>query len=109
MYLCRLIRTSTRSCAAAGAFYCSPSSPEDARPAIKAGDVLRKTRRFSAADVAEFAAVTGDRNPAHLDPDFACRVAGFDGGSVVHGMLVASLFPSVIASNFVNFLLHRCT
>ncbi|XP_020572359.1 uncharacterized protein LOC110019122 [Phalaenopsis equestris] len=25
---------------------------------------------------------------------------GFDGGCIVHGMLVASLFPSVISSNF---------
>ncbi|XP_039138225.1 (R)-specific enoyl-CoA hydratase [Dioscorea cayenensis subsp. rotundata] len=64
------------------------------------GDVLKEMRRFSEADVARFAEVSGDRNPVHFDPDFALSAAGFSGGRIVHGMLVASLFPSIIASHF---------
>jgi acyl dehydratase len=52
-------------------------------------------------DVARYAEVTGDYNPVHLNSEFATNVAGFDRGRVVHGMLIASLFPSIIASNFV--------
>nr|XP_010933089.1 uncharacterized protein LOC105053571 [Elaeis guineensis] len=83
-------------------FRCSSSSsttPEATR-LLKVGDVLRESRRFSESDVAQYSEVTGDRNPVHLDADFARRIAGFDGGRVVHGMLVASLFPSVIATHF---------
>ncbi|KAJ0970314.1 hypothetical protein J5N97_023191 [Dioscorea zingiberensis] len=64
------------------------------------GDVLKEARRFSDADVARFAEVSGYRNPVHFDADFARSAAGFAGGRVVHGMLVASLFPSIIASHF---------
>ena len=42
------------------------------------------TTRFSAADQRTFAALSGDRNPLHLDPVAARRVAA--GEPVVHGM-----------------------
>ncbi|XP_020084682.1 uncharacterized protein LOC109707652 isoform X2 [Ananas comosus] len=81
----------------------SSSSVASDAPArvLGVGGVLRgEPRRFSGADVAAYAAVSGDRNPLHLDAEFARGVAGFERGSVVHGMLVASLFPSLIASHF---------
>nr|CAD1843848.1 unnamed protein product [Ananas comosus var. bracteatus] len=84
----------------------SSSSVASDAPArvLGVGGVLRgEPRRFSGADVAAYAAVSGDRNPLHLDAEFARGVAGFERGSVVHGMLVASLFPSLIASHFVRF------
>ncbi|KAL0907607.1 hypothetical protein M5K25_022026 [Dendrobium thyrsiflorum] len=98
MHVDTLIRPFPRRCTAAA--YCFSSSLEAARSPLKVGDVLRETRRFSAGDVAVYAEVSGDRNPVHLNPDFALRIGGFERGSVVHGMLVASLFPSVISSNF---------
>lgn len=64
------------------------------------GDALRERRRFTEGDVAAYAGVSGDRNPVHLDDALAREVGGFDRGRVVHGMLVASLFPSLIASHF---------
>lgn len=79
----------------------SSSTTPEATRLLKVGDVLRQSRRFSESDVARYSEVSGDRNPVHFDADFAQRIAGFDGGRVVHGMLVASLFPSVIASHFV--------
>lgn len=83
-----LVRTATTSAA---------SSP----PAVlRVGDALRKRRRFTEADVATYAAVSGDRNPVHIDDAVARELGGFQRGRVVHGMLVASLFPSVIAARF---------
>ncbi|XP_078175005.1 hydroxyacyl-thioester dehydratase type-like protein isoform X1 [Carex rostrata] len=69
-------------------------------PLLSIGHVLHASRIFTGQDVAHYAEVTGDYNPVHLDSGFATSVAGFDKGRVVHGMLVASLFPSIIASNF---------
>lgn len=83
-----LVRTATTSAA---------SSP----PAVlRVGDALRERRRFTEADVATYAAVSGDRNPVHIDDAVARELGGFQRGRVVHGMLVASLFPSVIAARF---------
>jgi len=59
-----------------------------------------RRRRFTAAEVAAYAAVSGDRNPVHLDDAVARELGGFLRGRVVHGMLVASLFPSIIAARF---------
>uniref|UniRef100_A0A8R7P6E7 MaoC-like domain-containing protein n=1 Tax=Triticum urartu TaxID=4572 RepID=A0A8R7P6E7_TRIUA len=62
--------------------------------ALKAGDALRaRPRRFTEDDVAAYAAVSGDRNPVHLDDAFARGTGGFQRGRVVHGMLVASSSP----------------
>uniref|UniRef100_A0A452ZRL2 MaoC-like domain-containing protein n=2 Tax=Aegilops tauschii subsp. strangulata TaxID=200361 RepID=A0A452ZRL2_AEGTS len=71
--------------------------------ALKVGDALRpRRRRFTEEDVAAYAGVSGDRNPVHLDDAFARGTGGFQRGRVVHGMLVASLFPALIASHFVR-------
>ncbi|OEL26990.1 hypothetical protein BAE44_0011992 [Dichanthelium oligosanthes] len=64
---------------------------------LRVGDAVRERWRFTEADVA---AVSGDRNPVHLDDAVAREVGGFRRGRVVHGMLVASIFPSVIAAHF---------
>jgi acyl dehydratase len=70
--------------------------------ALRVGDTVRERRRFTDADVAAYAAVSGDRNPVHLDDAVARDVGGFQRGRVVHGMLVASVFPSIIAAHFVR-------
>ena len=72
---------------------------------LTVGHALRERRRFTEADVAAYAAVSGDRNPVHLDDAVARELGGFLRGRVVHGMLVASLFPSIIAARFVRPLL----
>jgi acyl dehydratase len=70
---------------------------------LNVGDALRSgRRRFTEADVAAYAAVSGDRNAVHLDDAFARGTGGFARGRVVHGMLAASLFPALIASRFVR-------
>ncbi|EOY33096.1 Thioesterase superfamily protein isoform 1 [Theobroma cacao] len=74
------------------------SSSSSASPLLKAGDVLRHRRIFSDKDVVEYSKVTHDANPLHLDSGSA-RAAGFE-DRLVHGMLVASLFPRIISSHF---------
>ncbi|KAM0920078.1 hypothetical protein ACQ4PT_007734 [Festuca glaucescens] len=77
-------------------------------PSLKVGDALRSARRrFTADDVAAYAAVSGDRNPVHLDDAFArsgSAGAALPRGCLVHGMLAASLFPALIASRFPGAL-----
>lgn len=48
----------------------------------------------------KYSNLTLDFNPLHFDSKFA-KDAGFD-HSLVPGMLVASVFPRVIASHFVS-------
>ncbi|OMO77263.1 hypothetical protein COLO4_25247 [Corchorus olitorius] len=67
-------------------------------PLLKIGDVLRHRRIFSDEDVVEYSRVSQDANPLHFDSESA-RAAGFE-DRLVHGMLVASLFPRIIASHF---------
>ncbi|WCJ41067.1 (R)-specific enoyl-CoA hydratase [Euphorbia peplus] len=65
---------------------------------LKTGDTLRQARVFSNEDVIEYSKVSYDMNPLHFDSEFA-RNAGFN-DRIVHGMLVAALFPRIIASHF---------
>ncbi|KAJ7964884.1 (R)-specific enoyl-CoA hydratase [Quillaja saponaria] len=65
---------------------------------LKPGDILRQTRTFTNEDVLEYSKVSQDSNPLHFDSESA-RSAGFE-DRLVHGMLVASLFPRVISSHF---------
>ncbi len=61
-----------------------------------AGDEIRaqKFGPFDRDALARYAAVSGDDNPLHLDPN-AARAAGL-AGPPVHGMLMLSCFESLI-------------
>ncbi|KAK4275835.1 hypothetical protein QN277_018854 [Acacia crassicarpa] len=75
-----------------------PFSSETPR-VLKPGDVLRQTRIFTDEDVLQYSKVSHDSNPLHFDSE-AARNVGFE-GRLVHGMLVASLFPHIISSHFI--------
>jgi 3-hydroxybutyryl-CoA dehydratase len=53
-------------------------------------------RTVSAADIVTFSEVTGDKNPVHLDPDFAART--IFKAPIAHGMLTASYISAVFGS-----------
>ena len=51
-------------------------------------------RAFSEDDVLTFADLVGDQNPLHTDPVYASKTSF--GKPIVHGMLVASLFSTLV-------------
>lgn len=54
--------------------------------------------RFSQEEVNRFAEVTGDKNPVHLDADYAAKT--MFKRPIMHGMLSASLFSKVFGTLF---------
>jgi 3-hydroxybutyryl-CoA dehydratase len=62
---------------------------------LAVGMTAAYTHTLTEADVRDFADLTGDHNPLHLDEEFA-RTTRFK-GRVVHGMLTASYFSTVLA------------
>ncbi|WP_247233581.1 MaoC family dehydratase [Telluribacter sp. SYSU D00476] len=57
--------------------------------------------RFTQTDVEEFARVTGDNNPLHLDAEFAATTAFKR--PIIHGMLGASVFTKVLGTQFPGY------
>lgn len=64
-------------------------------PTPKIGQQASIERAFSEQDVQDFARLSGDYNPIHVDADFA-KTTVF-GQRIVHGMLVSSLFSNLLA------------
>lgn len=63
---------------------------------LKLGDSASLVRTLTHRDIELFAAVSGDVNPAHVDPEFA-KTDIFH-GVVVHGMLGAALISTVLGT-----------
>lgn len=63
---------------------------------FKPGDTASLARTISEDDIRSFADATGDRNPLHLDEEFAKQTRF--GRCIAHGMLSASLISAVIAN-----------
>ena len=61
---------------------------------FEAGQRASFTKTFTEEDVQRFIAITGDTNPLHVDEAFAARTQF--GGRVLHGMLTASLFSTMV-------------
>ena len=65
---------------------------------IQIGDTAKVVRTLTLEDIQAFAAVSGDTNPAHLDPAFA--VASIFHGVIAHGMWGGALISSVLGTTF---------
>jgi 3-hydroxybutyryl-CoA dehydratase len=52
------------------------------------------TKTFTDEDVRRFIEITGDTNPLHVDEEFAAGTQF--GGRIIHGMLAASLFSTMV-------------
>lgn len=70
-------------------------------PPFELNAVHKYAFRFSQTDVEDFARVTGDNNPLHLDADFAAQTPFKR--PIIHGMLGASIFTKVLGTEFPGF------
>ena len=61
---------------------------------ISVGHSFSFTRRITQDDVEAFAALSEDRNPLHLDASYASKTVFRS--RIVHGMLAASLFSTLL-------------
>src|SRR5215471_6400566 len=60
------------------------------------GQRAQVTRTFTDEDVRRFIEITGDTNPLHVDDEFAAKTRF--GRRIVHGMLSASLFSTLVGT-----------
>lgn len=65
---------------------------------IELGQVYTHEFQFSQDEVNRFAEVTGDKNPVHLNADYAAKT--MFKRPIMHGMLSASLFSKVFGTLF---------
>jgi acyl dehydratase len=63
---------------------------------IKVGDSASITKSFSDTDVRKFAEISGDKNPVHLDDDYAAQTQFKR--RLVHGILVTGLISAVLGT-----------
>jgi acyl dehydratase len=70
--------------------------------AVPVGQTFEKKRRFSQADFDQFAVLSGDDNPIHVDPTFAARTRF--GKTVAHGMLLYSTLSGVLNQAYAGAL-----
>lgn len=61
---------------------------------IRTGDFEEFSKTISEADVYQFAGITGDMNPAHINEPYAAGT--FFKTRIVHGMLLGGLISAVI-------------
>jgi 3-hydroxybutyryl-CoA dehydratase len=61
---------------------------------LNIGDKSRLRKTITEADVLQFAEITGDKNPVHLDQGYASQTRFKE--RIAHGMLTASLISAVL-------------
>ena len=61
---------------------------------LKVGERASLSRVFTEEDVIQFASISTDTNPIHMDESFAAD--SVFGQRIVHGMLIASLFSALV-------------
>jgi acyl dehydratase len=62
----------------------------------KVGDTASLTRSISMDEIGQFAKVSGDVNPVHVDEEFAKKTRF--GGRIAHGMWTAALISAVLGT-----------
>ena len=63
---------------------------------IEVGETAARTWKINGEDIAVFAKLIGDPNPAHLDEEYAKNTRF--GTRIAHGMHTAALFSTLIAT-----------
>ncbi len=67
---------------------------------LRIGQSARLVRTLSQADIQAFAAVSGDTNPAHLDPVYANATMFY--GVIAHGMWGGALISAVLGTTLLG-------
>ena len=62
------------------------------------GQTCTTTRTFTQEDFNRFAALSGDDNPIHVDPEFSARTKF--GRTVAHGMLLYGTICGAVSAHF---------
>ncbi len=62
----------------------------------KVGDTASLSRSISVEEIRQYAEVSGDVNPVHVDEEFAKKTRF--GGRIAHGMWTASLISAVLGT-----------
>ncbi len=65
---------------------------------IKIGEVYRETFSFTQDEVNSFAQITGDKNPVHLDAEYAAGTVYKK--PIIHGILGASVLSKALGMEF---------
>ncbi len=65
---------------------------------LTTGFTVSETKVFTQADFDEFARLSGDDNPIHVDPEFAARTKF--GRTVAHGMLLYGTICGLLSRHF---------
>ncbi|HJQ30727.1 MAG TPA: MaoC family dehydratase [Pyrinomonadaceae bacterium] len=63
---------------------------------FKVGDAATRTKTITDEDIRAFAELSGDRNPVHLDDEYAAQTRF--GRRIAHGMIAASLVSAALAN-----------
>ena len=61
---------------------------------IKIGDSASTTKTFTDSDVRTFAEISGDKNPIHLDEEYAAQTRF--GRRLVHGILTSGMISALL-------------
>jgi acyl dehydratase len=64
---------------------------------LQVGQAVKVARSFTQADFDRFAALSGDDNPIHVDPEFAARTRF--GRTVAHGMLLYGVVAAALGTH----------
>jgi len=65
---------------------------------IQPGEVYRETFSFTQEEVNSFAQITGDKNPVHLDAEYAASTVYKK--PIIHGILGASVLSKALGMEF---------
>ncbi len=65
---------------------------------LEIGTVYSKTTKITDKLIRDFAELSGDRNPLHLDEEFA-KTTSF-GNRIAHGMILGALISGVLGNEF---------
>ena len=63
---------------------------------LNIGEKASLKKQITESDVFRFAEVTGDKNPIHIDPEYASQTRFKE--RIAHGMLTASLISAVLGN-----------